>query len=454
MDLHDIFFLLVALALLITFHEAGHFLVARWAGVHVVRFCIGFGKPILSWRDKRGTEFCIAVLPLGGYVRMLDWRDADAASHAPADPVLAERSFDRLKPQWRIAIALGGPGANFLLAFLFYWLIAVVGFSTTVPLVGIVAEDSPAYRAGLRGSEEIVAVDGRTTASWTDIGLALAARLGETGSIEIGTLKDGRAQAYAIAIEDWHSGASDPDPIDSLGIGFEPPAVIGRVLEDEPAMRGGLMARDRITHVDGEPIASWGGFVERVRASPGESLRLTVERQMDTERRTRVEQLRVTPAVREDDEGNEYGYIGAGLPTRLVQYGFFAAAGHALRETWSKSALTVEMIGKMLTLQVSPENIAGPITIAKVTSNSARAGFDKFLSVLALISISLGVLNLLPIPILDGGLVVLNTVELVRRKPVSARMEAMGARIGIALVAGLMLLAFYNDITRWFWTGS
>ena len=456
--LYYIFFLIIALGVLITFHEAGHFLVARWTGVHVVRFCVGFGKPFLTWRDRCGTEFCIAPLPLGGYLRMYDQRDPDAASHAPPDPALAHRSYDRLKPQWRIAIALGGPGANFVLAIALYWAAAVIGVTAVVPTIGAVAEDSPAMRAGLRGGEEIVAVDGKATADWADVALALAARLGETGVIEVEAQRDGRRTSHAIAIDHWHAGATDPDPIGSLGIDFAPLAVIGGVRDGEPAMRAGLRAKDRITHVDGDPIVLWDEFAARVRANPGESLRLTVERADEGEiaaDRWRSDEMRITPATRVGDDGAEYGYVGAaaGMLTHVVRYGVVDAVSRAVAETWATTALTVNLLGKMITGRVSPTNIAGPITIAKAAGDSARAGIGRFLSLLALISISLGVINLLPIPVLDGGLVVLNAVELVRRKPVSAWAESMGARVGIVLVAGMMVLAFYNDITRWLWPG-
>lgn len=252
--LTNIFFLLVAIGILVTFHEGGHFLVARWAGVHVVRFCVGFGKPLIRWRDRRGTEFCVAALPLGGYVRMFDRRDPDAASHAPADPVLAQRSYDRLKPQWRLAIALGGPGANFLLAFIFYWLSAIVGVSVAVPYIGAVTADSPADRAGLRGGEEIVAVDGKSTAAWMDVGLALAGRLGDSGAIAIDTAGSAGARSYAIPIDNWLSGADDADTIAALGIESGLLAMIGDVMVGEPAERSGLAAGDRVTHINGEPV--------------------------------------------------------------------------------------------------------------------------------------------------------------------------------------------------------
>lgn len=449
--LYNVFFLLVAIGVLVTFHEAGHFVVARLAGVHVVRFCVGFGKPLASWRDRRGTEFCIAALPLGGYVRMFDRRDPDAASHAPADPVLASRSYDRLSPQWRLAIALGGPGANFLLAFIFYWLSAVVGVTVAVPFVGSVVADSPADHAGLRGGQEIVAVDGKPVLAWMDVGLALAARLGDSGLIEIETVGSGGGGRHAIRIDDWLVGEDDPNTVGALGLESALLASIGEVLAGEPAEWAGLEQGDRVTHIDNEPVVLWSDFVARVRASPGATLRVAVAKPDGSERT-----LRVTPGVKVDADGHEYGQIGAyvALPKRVVQYGPLDALLRAGDETWSNTVLTVGLLAKMVTLTVSPSNISGPITIAVVAGDSARAGVGRFLSVLALLSISLGILNLLPIPVLDGGQVVAHTLEMVRRKPLSPWIEAVGARLGIAAVVGIMVLAFYNDFTRWFLPGS
>ena len=440
--LYYVFFLLVTLIVLVTFHEMGHFLMARWAGLHVVRFSVGFGKPVLSWYDRHGTEFCIAMVPLGGYVRMYDRRDADAAAHAPRRPA---RSYDVLSPWWRIAVALAGPAANFVLAFLVFWILSVMGVSSLVPIVGSVAEDSPAARADLRPGDEIVAVDGIETPAWTDVSLALASRLGETGAIELRLSRSEAPVTRTIGIEDWLGSVQDPDTIGALGIGLDQLAVIGGVEEGGAAARGGLRAGDRIVAVDGEPVSLWSGFVALVQENAGRTLAVTVERGAD------LATVRLEPAQRTTEDGTEYGYVGAWLdtPIRVVRYGGFEALGRAATETYAKTVLTVELLGKMLTLDVPATNLAGPITIGKVTGDSARAGFDRFLWILALLSISLGIINLVPIPILDGGHVVYSLVEIVRSKPVSMRAQAVGAQIGLAIVVGLMVFVFYVDIARW-----
>ena len=440
--LYYAFFLLVTLLVLVTSHELGHFLMARWAGLHVVRFSVGFGKPLLSFYDRHGTEFCIATVPLGGYVRMYDRRDADAAAHAPRVPA---RSYDVLSPWWRIAVALAGPAANFVLAFVVFWILSVMGVSSLVPIIGSVAEASPAEQAGLLPGDEIVAVDGVDTPAWTDVSLALAGRLGDTGEIELRLRRSDAAVVHTIGIEDWLGSVQDPDTIGALGIGLERLAVVGGIVEGEAAERGGLRAGDRIVAVDGEPVSLWGEFVARVQDSADRTLAVTVERGGE---RMRVP---LTPGRMTAEDGTEFGYVGVWLdtPTRLVRYGAAEALGQAATETYAKTVLTLELLGKMLTLDVPATNLAGPITIGKVTGDSARAGLDRFLWILALLSISLGIINLVPIPILDGGHVVYSLVEIVRSKPVSMRAQAVGAQIGLAIVVGLMLFVFYVDIARW-----
>lgn len=440
--LYYAFFLLVTLLVLVTFHELGHFLMARWAGLHVVRFSVGFGRPLLSWHDRRGTEFCIAMVPLGGYVRMYDRRDADAATHVPRIPA---KSYDVLGPWWRIAIALAGPAANFVLAFVVFWLIAVMGVAALVPIVGSVAQDSAAQRAGIVPGAEIIAVDGVETPSWTDVGLALAGRLGDTGIIFLRTRRAGSGSNHEIAVDDWLDDVQDPDLIGALGIGLDQLAVIGGVVEGEAAERGGLRPGDRIVAVDGAPVSLWSEFVARVQGSANRTLAVTVQR--DAGDRT----VRITPAHRLAEDGTGTGFVGAwpDTPTRVVIYGAVAALGRAASETYAKTVLTVELLGKMLILDVPATNLAGPITIGKVAGDSARAGFDRFLWILALLSISLGIINLVPIPILDGGHVVYSLVEIVRSKPVSLRAQAVGAQIGLVIVVGLMLFVFYVDIARW-----
>jgi regulator of sigma E protease len=427
--------LLVTLGILVTFHEFGHYLIARWCGVKVLRFSVGFGRPLLMWRSKGGTEFTVAAIPLGGYVRMLDEREGDVPESE------LSQAFNRQPPSRRIAIALGGPVANFLLAVVVYWALFVMGTTEIVPAIDQVEPGTPAYAAGLRGGEEIVAVDGRPTASWMQVNMALAGRLGDSGEIQIEARRPGgeRRAVYRLEVARWHRGAAEPDLLGSLGLRPTLPAVAGHVLPDSPAAGAGLRDGDWIRAIDGTPVRDWAEWVERIRAAPGEVLAMEVDR--DGQRQT------IDVAIAEQ---SGHGFIGVAPLMREIRYSPLAAVGLSLRETWSKTLLTLDLLKKMVQGAVSTKTLGGPILIAQVTGDSAQAGLSHYLAVLALLSISLGVLNLLPIPILDGGHILFYTTEMIIGRPVPERMQVWGVQIGLLLVAGLMVMVFYNDITRLF----
>ena len=430
---------LVMIAVLVSSHEFGHYLVARRLGVYILQFSVGFGPVLARWR-WRETEFRIACIPLGGYVRMLENAQLEELD-AEAQEELKGRTFDGLDPWRRIAIALGGPFANLVLAFLAYWLVLVIGATVAVPHVGRVLEDSPAAEAGLVGGEEILAIDGREVASVTDVGLALGSRLGETGSIEIVGLSRGMERTWSLPIESWHTGDDDPNPFLSLGFGIDYPALIGEVQEGSPAASAGLEPGDRITYINGAAAPLWVDFLEAVQASPERTLAITVERDGATL------PLQLTPERSADGTGRVG--VRARVPTRMVRQTPWAAIPEAFADTWNNTVMTVDIVRKMLTLAVSHRNISGPITIADVAGDFAQAGWEHYLGLLALLSISLGIINLLPIPVLDGGHVLLCAAEIVRRRPLSPRVQALSTQVGIGLVVCLMLLAFYNDITRY-----
>jgi regulator of sigma E protease len=435
-----VFAFIAALGVLVTVHELGHFIVARMSGVKVLKFSIGFGPSLWSGFDRRGTEFTVAAIPLGGFVKILDEREGDVA---PED---VDRTFNRLSPTWRIAFALGGPVANFLLAIVLYWGLFVAGSNDLVPIIAEPAPDTPAFNAGLHGGQEIVAVDGEPTKSWAEISMALAARLGDSGEIRIDSRVPGtsRAESHRLSVKDWQRGVDEPEMFRSLGMVPTLPAVLGTILDDGPAKAAGLRSWDRVVAVDGRPIEQWADWVDVLRAAPGKSL--TIEFERDGVR----EQATLTPAERVAADGSRYGYIGVSPLMREVKYGLVAALPMSLHETASKTMMTFDLMKKMVTGLVSTRNLSGPITIAKVAGDSARSGWGDFLRVLALLSISLGVLNLLPIPILDGGHVMFCLAEIVIRRPVPDRVQAWGMQLGLAIVGGMMLLAFYNDITRLF----
>ena len=439
---------LVALGVLVTFHEFGHFWVARRCGVKVLRFSVGFGMPLLRWHDRRGTEFVIAAIPLGGYVKMLDEREGEV----PADQL--DQSFNRKTVRQRIAIVAAGPIANFLLAMVFFWVLAMLGSEQIRPVIGAVESDSIAAKAGLVAGQEIVSIDGEPTTGWGAVNLQLVRRLGESGTVKVVVREQGSTaeSPRELALDHWLKGADEPDPIKSLGIRpWRPalPPVLAELDPKGPAQAAGLKTGDRLLALDGQALGEWQQVVDLVRVRPDTKIVLKIERdgaQID---------VPVTLAVRGEAKAAG-GYLGAGVKSpdwppsmvREVSFGPVAAIGEGAKRTWTMSVLTLESLKKMLFGELSVKNLSGPITIAKVAGASAQSGVADFLNFLAYLSISLGVLNLLPIPVLDGGHLLFYLVEWARGRPLSDRVQGWGIQIGISLVVGVMLLALVNDLGR------
>jgi regulator of sigma E protease len=439
---------LVALGVLVTIHEFGHFWVARRCGVKVLRFSIGFGTPLIRWHDKKGTEFAIAAIPLGGYVKMLDEREGDVPSQ------LLDQTFNRKTVGQRIAIVIAGPAANFILALLFFWLLAMIGSQQVRPVIGSLLPDSPAALAGLRSGQEIVAVDGDEVHGWGGVNLKLVGRLGESGSLGITVQEPGSLQqrSYSIPLTDWLKGSEEPDPIGALGINPWRPAikpVLSEVAAQGPAAQAGLQKGDLLLVLDGTEIQDWQQAVDLIQAKPNSRVPLAFEREG-------VRQEREVELGAREGAGTTMGYLGAGVSggqwppemLREVSYGPLEAVAEGARRTWVMSVLTLDSLKKMLFGELSVKNLSGPITIAKVAGASAQSGVGDFLNFLAYLSISLGVLNLLPIPVLDGGHLLFYLVEWVRGRPLSERVQAWGMQIGVSLVVGVMLLALVNDLGR------
>jgi regulator of sigma E protease len=439
--------LALTLGILVTLHEYGHFWVARRCGVKVLRFSVGFGKPLFSWYDRHGTEFAVAAIPLGGYVKMLDAREG------PIPEALKDQAFTSKSPSKRIAIAAAGPAANFIFAVFAYWLLSVVGVTSVAPIVGSVEPESIAEQMGLHGGMEIHAIDGHRVTSWRDVNMRLLERAGEQGKITIDISSDGSPGTLAGQLGGWRLNDDTPDPLGEFGI--EParpdiPAVLGQISDDGQAAKAGLKPGDEIVAVDGKPVADWFDLVEHIQGAPDKALALTIRRNgVKTD-------LQVTPAAKTLDSGRVIGFVGAGVQAaswpddmlRTVSYGPLAAIPVALSETWADTRLTLVAIKKMATGLLSPTNISGPITIARVAEASVSSGFEDFVRFLAYLSVSLGILNLLPVPVLDGGHILYYSIEGIRGKPVSDAVQALGLRIGMALILTLMVFALYNDLMR------
>lgn len=454
----NILALIVTLGILVTIHEFGHFWVARRCGVKVLRFSIGFGKAVKTWVGRDGTEYVIAPIPLGGYVKMLGQEDASVADAGNIPESQKHLSFSS-KPLWqRMAIVAAGPVANFLLAIVVFWFVNVLyGLTGTAPVLANVVDDSPAYRAGLRAGDELVAIDGVETTIWEQVTMQLLARLGETGELNISAIPAGASAArdYVIPLQSWESDNPEPNPLSSLGfVQYEIPAIIEGVVAGGAAEIAGLQAGDRILTAGGETISGWVQWVQLVRESPQEPMQVQVQRGNEEVI------LSITPELSSAEDGAPIGLIGAyvrefdlyaSLPegrVREVKYNVLTAIAPAVQETWEKSVFVLDSMKKMVVGLISVKNISGPITIAQVAGETASYGLEVYLGFLAVLSISLGVLNLLPIPVLDGGHLLYYGIEAIIRRPVPERVQAMGLQLGLLLISGIMVLAVYNDVSR------
>lgn len=439
----------VAIGVLVTVHEYGHYLVARLSGVRVLRFSIGFGKPLFNWYGKDGTEYVIAMLPLGGYVKMLDSRDSELEAGE-------ERfAFNHQAKRKRFAILFAGPLFNFLFAVIAYWAIFMLGVPGLKPIVGEIAPGSPAAEAGFRVEDRIVDVAGESTSTWQAVNLALLEGILDTSELPLRVEgRDGRQRELLLHIENARPLTEPGALLPGLGLEQWFPRVapvVGDVQDGSPAAAAGLQPGDVVIESAGVVIESPQQWIRQIQSAAGESLLLKVERD------GQMVELTVTPGVIERESDEQVGRIGAevGFPAGVIErfyaverLGPFAALGRGVTETAELSMLTLRVLGRMVIGDVSLKNISGPINIANIAGQSASYGIVSFLTFLAVISISLGILNLLPIPILDGGQIVFLGLEAVKGSPLSPAAEAMGQRIGLAMLAVFMSLAFYNDIVR------
>ncbi len=440
---------IVAVGLLVAIHEFGHFWVARRLGVKVLRFSIGFGRPL--WRRQTAPdepEYVIAAIPLGGYVKMLDEHEG------PVPPGEAHRAFNR-QPLWvRSAVVVAGPLFNFLFAIVAFWGVLTLGETGIRPLIGEIKADTPAARAGLQAGDELLAVNAQRTPTWSLAMQELATASVGTPQLRI-QVRDaaGNEQQRVMPSSDVGDLAETKDLLGHLGLVPERPVVppvFGDVLEGEAAAAAGLRGGDRILAADGEAVPDWSYWVDYVQARPGETIDLLIERD------GRQLPVLLTPAAHAR-QGDVIGRIGASnqpVPELMERYqvtyrmGLLEAVPAALQRTGEYSILTLKVIWRVLTGQASIQNLSGPITIADAAGKTASIGFVYFLKFLAIVSISLGVLNLLPVPVLDGGHLLYFAIEAIKGSPLSEAAMIQGQKIGLVMLLGLMTLAFYVDILR------
>jgi regulator of sigma E protease len=429
---------LIALGVLVLFHELGHYLVARWCGVRVLRFSVGFGRPLLRHTSANGTEWVLAAFPLGGYVKMLDENEGEVAENE------LHLAFNRKSVGQRFAIVAAGPIFNLLLAVFLYWGLYMVGSEELRPFMAPTeAAGSPAKAAGVQPGDLVLSVDGDEVKSWQDLRWILLQHAIDRSEVRLQVrTAQGETALRALDLSGFSlDNTGNEDAIFLMGLQAQYPAIVDRVVDEGAAAAAGLRNGDEIRAIDGKAIASSAEAIELVSGSPGQARVFTVLRagsELD---------FTVTPGTRQLEDGKSVGFIGVFFSS-YVRYGPGSALTHAVRLTWETSALSLKSIGQMITGRISLKNVSGPITIADFAGRSARHGLPSFLRFLAFISISLGILNLLPVPVLDGGHLLYYAVEFIKGGPLSVRVMEMGQKIGLTLLLMLMAFAFYNDISR------
>lgn len=437
---------IVALGVLITVHEFGHFWVARRCGVKVERFSIGFGKALWRRSDRQGTEYVIALIPLGGYVKMLDER----VESVPAE--LRHQAFNNKTVLQRASIIAAGPIANFIFAIFAYWVVFIHGVPGVRPVVGEILNGSVAAEAQITSGMELKAVDGIETPDWDAVRMALIGKIGDSdATLTVSQFGEEATQQKQLNLRDWQFEPDKQDPVVALGIRPRGPQIettLAEVQANSPASNAGLQAGDRIVKVDGQPLSQWQAFAAQVRNNPGKNMALDIERNGEPVA------LTLTPEAKPGNEAEGFaGVIPRVIPLpdeykTVRQYGPFAAIGEASVKTWQLMKLTVSMLGKLIIGDVKLNNLSGPISIAQGAGLSAEYGVIYYLMFLALISVNLGIINLFPLPVLDGGHLLFLAIEKIKGGPVSERVQDFSYRIGSILLVLLMGLALFNDFSR------
>lgn len=439
---YSLFGFLLAIAILVTVHEYGHFWVARKLGVKVLKFSIGFGKSMLNWRRKNDpTEYSIGIIPLGGFVKMLDEREGDVAEAE------IHQAFNRQSLKVRTAIVVAGPAFNFLFAIFAIWLLLIAGSADIKPLVGRVVENSMAENAGFKAGDVMLKLDGKTVKSWRQHQFYMLDQAMKGNSVEFSVSNPTHGdRTIKIDFSGIDQRTIVKQPITSQ-IGILPPAPaakVSQVVENSPAEQAGLVSGDEILAIDGIAVNNWVDMAMQISDKPAKSLVLTIVRGQQ-----QLDVSLITNAI--TIEGKQYGQIGLYRPlleNMTLRFGPLEAIWQSIDYNWRSTTITLRSLGRMLTARMSSENLSGPITIARLAGHTVKSGYADFLKFLAIISVSLGLLNLLPIPILDGGHLLYFLIEAITGKAPSEKTMLYGQQVGIAMILMLMAVAFYNDIMR------
>lgn len=440
---------IAAIFMVVVIHEYGHFIVARCCGVKVVKFSVGFGRAIYSYTSKKtGTEYALSWIPLGGYVKMYGEPNEDPL---PDDP-LKNQAYST-KPVWqRMAISFAGPFANFVLAIILFFVVYLMGIVYVKPIIGHVVPNSIAAKAGLQRGEQIIKIDHQPVYGWQQVVTNLLAHIGDKQPVQVVTQKNNIEQVHALNLSNWTITKRSPDILHELGFvrHYIPiPPVIEKVMTNSPAARAGLKPHDLIVSVNGTRVKHWLQLLHDVRKHPGKTIQITVLRNQ------KVVPLTLTIG-RMHESGKLYGHIGAEvklppIPARYVhtvRYGFWGSIKASAYRTWNMFFLNLKIVGKMFSGTVSLNTLSGPITVFKVAGQASQAGLSVYLSFIAFVSVALGFLNLLPIPMLDGGHILFQCIEAIARRPVPLRYQIMGLKVGVIVIVWLMLQATINDILR------
>ena len=448
--LFTIFSFILLISIIVGIHELGHFLTARFFNIHVLKFKIGFGKELFSFEDNRNCNYSFGILPLGGYVQMLG--ENNPIQEGSEENLDDKKSYLQASSGERAAVTFAGPLANFLLAVFVYFFLAMVGTTQLSPFIGEVVEDSLAEKSGISVKDKILEIDQSSVEVFNDINLILSNRIGDTGYINIKYSNNDVEQVTSIPIDNWLSGDDQVTPSSALGLQPLLPAVVGQLQDEGPASVYGLREGDLIQSINGIEILTWQDLSRVLSRLPNELISIELKRANDSKK------IMLETSSYIDDEGIERGRIGIIASTDLNQWpsnytvekkeNLFSALLVGFQNTYRYTVLIIGSIGKMISGSISADNLGGPIQISVLAGSAAKAGYVTFLSMVALLSINLGLLNLLPIPILDGGQLLMIAIEKLKGSPVSEIALEYSMRVGIVLVVSLMIFAFANDIAR------